>query len=72
MQGCGDGVGVARSLGNEPGVGAGDDQAASTPIPGRLLQFNWFARAKNSFSVKSSGLSPFSNFPSQYWLNDER
>ena len=42
LQGCGVGVrvGVARSRGNEPGVGVGVDQAASTPTPGRLLQFD--------------------------------
>ena len=44
VQGCGVGVGIgiARSRGNEPGVGVGVgvDQAALTPTPGRLLQFD--------------------------------
>ena len=42
VQGCR--VGVARSRGNRPGVGV--DQAASTPTPGSLLQFDLILACK--------------------------
>ena len=56
VQGCV--VGVARSRGNEPGVGVGVDQATSTPTPDRLyLQFDPVLAAQKYFSVKFLGIS---------------
>ena len=58
--------GVARSCGNELGVGVGVDQATSTPTPDGLLQFARLGLTPKK-SVKFSGMSPFSNIPSQNW-----
>ena len=49
------------------GVGIGVDQATSAPTSDRLLQFGLVRAGKKYFSVKFSGISPFSNCPSKHW-----